>query len=128
MFWAGLWASAGAGFPYEGDRAAQRRWGGGLEGGFRFLALDVGAIRSEADWQLRGRWGIALAHETFSGSNQRFGRHCPEHGGRYTYTEVECDRTVVGLSLFVFHALAYDLETEDWLNAVGVSLKVGMSL
>jgi hypothetical protein len=103
------------------------RVGAGVEGGWRFIGLDVGYLRNDAlavhrfvkprpedagVWQkesavhgVRFRLGLSVAMELFTGSDVTYGREAPRccktEGSE---TACECKRYPAGMSLFLYYA------------------------
>lgn len=124
------------------------RVGGGLQGGWRVLALDLGYLhngalvindygqreKKETIHGLRGRIGLAFAHELFTGSQTTYSGQCCKlpDGSEDTSSETacECERTPIGLSLFLYYGNEfYFTDSDVWVDhVVGFSLKVGVGL
>jgi hypothetical protein len=155
LFIWGVWASAGYRNSFSTQRfcdelphpenALQRpavkgsprgRYGGGLNLGWRILALDAGYMHDSALQDLgfsrhgmRFRGGIAIAHETFTGHAARYRRSCCKPDASSTLCE--CERTPVGLALFLYSGAEYVFKDsgDHWFEPLfGVTLKVGLGL
>jgi hypothetical protein len=132
------------GAPFTGWRAA-----GGLEVGWRMLALDAGYIHNEAlryGDGVRFRFGLSLANEFFTSANATYNRRCcktirrcdvdgkcgdPEPATEkcppLSETPCECDRTVAGMSVFFYYGNEWYIRDKWDDGMVGLALKVGFS-
>lgn len=118
--------------------SARGRYGGGLNVGWRIFAVDAGYMYDGALHDLgfsrhgfRFRGGVALAHETFTGHAARFRRSCCKPNDSSS-TPCECERTPVGLALFLYTGTEYvgrgSLD-RDWFEPLfGFTFKVGLGL
>jgi hypothetical protein len=125
------------------------RFGAGLEGGWRFIGLDVGYLRNTAlvsRWSeasgaprtsdvhgIRFRLGLAVAMELFTGSTVTYGhespRCCKKEGSP---TACECKRYPVGVSMFFFYGNELYVRSYDdkkWNDGMlGLTLKVALGV
>ena len=163
LWWGGLWASGGQQFG-KGDDAGTCgvsgrkpdstltgwRAAAGGELGWRVFAVDAGFLHNNALTNgngLRFRVGLALADEFFTGGHATYSRSCCtknlSNGVSDVGTKVdsdtacECDRTPVGVSLFIYYAnelywdeaIPREPTRKVWDNGMfGISLKVGVGL
>jgi len=123
----------------EKFRGAKGRVGGGVELGWRMIGVDFGYIRDEAVRSLhdqtgngwRFRSGLALSHELFTGGDARYRRSCCRPSSAAA-VPCECERTAVGISLFLYYAHEHFYRgswTTSWYdNMVGLSAKIGFQL
>lgn len=135
LFWFGGFAAIGAHLAMaeeDGDPADDAiRFAGGLEAGWRFVAVDGGYVfdgfRGTAEHRLRLRAGLAIADETFTNSNAKYSRGCCHQSSA---TSCECDRTPAGMALFLYwaveHAPRPGRDSSD--HMIGLSLKAGFGL
>jgi len=131
LLWGGIWGSVGgsAAHHHPETKLADLRAGGGFEGGFRFLAADVGYMtdRGFKDYGpgIRLRLGIAIASEMITGSHARYRHDCCVEGN--SATACECDRFVGGVSLFAYVAFEGYLRADKQpLPMFGLSAKVAV--
>lgn len=132
--------------PKDGGKAPAGQAGGdgfrltaGGELGWRMVAADLGVVYNSAlvgqDIGFRGRIGLALADEVFTGSMVKYGKHCcyRKPGAPESVVPCECERTPVGISLFLYYgpevyyaAEGSNFEEHWWADHIfGLSLKVG---
>jgi hypothetical protein len=128
------------------------RLGLGFEGGWRFIAADIGYLRNsalvvderldggsvqESDATIHGfrlRIGVAVAHEIFTSSNSAYSYHCCTNSlGKDGKSAIacECERTAVGVSLFLYYGneLYYSSGQKLWDDGMlGLTLKIGVGL
>lgn len=117
--------------------SARGRYGGGLNLGWRIFAVDAGYMHDSALQDLgfsghgmRFRGGLAIAHETFTGHDARYRRSCCDPDT--SSTPCECDRTPVGLALFLYAGAEWAPSgtwKKHWFEPLfGLSLKMGLGL
>jgi hypothetical protein len=111
------------------------RGGAGLEAGWRMVTLDAGYVRNGTfpdQPGLRFRTGVSLPLEIFSGDDANYSRMCCKPRQLPSATDCECDRTPVGVAVFVYyaHELYFgDASHEHWADGMfGISLKLGIGL
>jgi hypothetical protein len=128
--------------PPEGERSLAMRYGGGVEAGWRMITVDSGVVHNaalEQSWGWRVRVGLSLAQEVFTGANARYRTSCcrsPSSKDEVCPSCIdsvcECDRTAVGIALFLYYAHElYPAGEVDpvWADGmVGLSFKLGFGL
>jgi hypothetical protein len=125
------------------------RFGGGLEAGWRMIGFDAGLLyngmlraRKDDDpvvaarqtdgapMGYRFRLGLALSDEVFTAHDATYNRSCCKEKKECSATICECERTPVGVSLFLYYGNElYVKNGRVWDDGlVGLSLKIGVGL
>lgn len=151
-------SSDGLVLPYPGQPKHAERLAAGLEAGWRIIAADVGyvhdagavtravadasgtTLRASSGNGVRSRLGLAISDELFTSQFATYRRSCCKarpceaaRAAKFGYAvPCECERTPVGLSLFVYWAHQYFRGSNGGAglheDLFGVSLKLGVGL
>jgi hypothetical protein len=115
------------------------RVSGGVTGGWRFFAADLGylyngALRSRDDESshrdvlgARLRLGLSFAMEVFSGGDVSYGLKCCDEDSE---TACECERYPVGISVFLYYGNELYYRRGEWWNdgLVGLTAKIALGV